>query len=188
MWNKLFKKLQSIVFSRFYTRTKVVIYQYKNSLPIRSALVLIPVNEQNIQDARQFEDPVSFSINTKNFKKGEKGIYGYLNNHCVFRAWIIEGPKKILLHKFYTYQLKENEIYIHSCETAANHRGKGFYPYAISTIAAKYRSEGKKILISTDEKNISSKKGILKAGFEEKFIVSVNVFLGFKKIRASERE
>jgi hypothetical protein len=60
-------------------------------------------------------------------------------------------------------------------------RGKNIYPYVISTIAKQYYPL-KRVVIATEVQNEPSIKGILKAGFEERYRVNVGVRMGKIKI------
>ena len=54
-------------------------------------------------------------------------------------------------------------IVIIDCFTSKNHRGKGYYPILIRHIALQHQGDS---LIYTNDWNIASQKGIIKAGFE----------------------
>lgn len=66
----------------------------------------------------------------------------------------IETPANFVLN---------NPIVIIDCLTSKNHRGKGYYPILIRHIALQHKGN---TLIYTNDWNIASQRGILKAGFE----------------------
>lgn len=69
-------------------------------------------------------------------------------------------------HWAYPYRLKKDEIFIHYCETAPEARGKNIYPHVLSNISEEHKD--KEILISVNDENIASKKGVEKVGFRER--------------------
>jgi CelD/BcsL family acetyltransferase involved in cellulose biosynthesis len=58
---------------------------------------------------------------------------------------------------------------IFDCWTPAADRGRGYYATAIRSAATTLQSEGRSAWIFTDASNVSSLRGILKAGFEYRF-------------------
>ncbi len=66
----------------------------------------------------------------------------------------IETPENFVLN---------HPIVIIDCFTSKNHRGKGYYPILIRHIALQHQGDS---LIYTNDWNIASQKGIVKAGFE----------------------
>ncbi len=61
--------------------------------------------------------------------------------------------------------LREDEAEITGCETLSNFRGKGVYPYVIQRLVSVARQRGiRRIYMKTLETNVSSQKGIKKAG------------------------
>jgi hypothetical protein len=67
---------------------------------------------------------------------------------------------KIFIFSF----MDKNGIHIGPCYTHDNYRGRGYYPYLLTFITSEYKY--KNIYIFCEETNISSQKGILKAGFK----------------------
>lgn len=59
--------------------------------------------------------------------------------------------------------MKRNGIHIGPCETIEKHRGKGVYPYLLNLIQRDFKNP---CFMIVDENNISSIKGVEKAGFK----------------------
>lgn len=59
--------------------------------------------------------------------------------------------------------MSKNEIYIGSCRTLPDERGKGYYPFLIATIQNDFH--GMDFCMFVDEGNDASIRGVEKAGF-----------------------
>lgn len=69
---------------------------------------------------------------------------------------------KIIIFGF----MKTGGLHIGPCFTEPQYRGNGFYPFLLKKIMQDYQNKVSDFYIFCDEKNISSKKGIEKAGFK----------------------
>lgn len=67
--------------------------------------------------------------------------------------------KKIFFFPF----MESNGLHIGPCYTIKERRGEGFYPYLLNYIVK--NNYGEDFYMIVDEKNFSSLKGVLKAGF-----------------------
>ena len=76
----------------------------------------------------------------------------------------------------YALRLKAHQAYIHWCETAPEHRGRGLYPRMLAIMAsyACYELGCQEVFIACRQNNTASVQGILKAGFTY-FCSSVSV-------------
>jgi len=61
----------------------------------------------------------------------------------------------------------DKSYYIFFCHTFSEYRGKNIYPYVLTQICRDVEKKSGVVFISTDVDNISSQKGIEKAGFEK---------------------
>ncbi|MBR2988530.1 MAG: hypothetical protein IKC64_02260, partial [Clostridia bacterium] len=73
--------------------------------------------------------------------------------------------------------MKKNEFEIGPCETKEKFRGQGIYPFVLNRIVCSAQNPGTKFYMIVDESNISSIKGIEKAGFEKRGLVEKTRFL-----------
>jgi len=62
--------------------------------------------------------------------------------------------------------MKKNDLEIGPCWTDADYRGQGIYPTVLRYILSTFKGQFRKFFIFTDEDNIASQKGIIKAGFK----------------------
>lgn len=83
-------------------------------------------------------------------------------------------------YPYKSYKLKDDEVFIHYCETAPMARGLGIYPFVLSKIINDFFN--KKKIISVDAKNTPSIRGIKKVGFKER------ESKGFYKFRKKENK
>jgi ribosomal protein S18 acetylase RimI-like enzyme len=76
-------------------------------------------------------------------------------------------------------RLKEDEAFIHYCETAPEARRNNIYPYVLTKIVDDFKDR-KKIFVSVNAKNVASMKGVEKAGFREAKRWKLLVVLGIR--------
>ena len=90
------------------------------------------------------------------------------------------GPRTIATwHRFGRIHLADGHAYIHYCETAPTHRGRGIYSAALSHIVRTLEAEGADhCFISTTADHAVSRRGIERAGFAEVQRVQVRVAFG----------
>lgn len=132
------------------------------------------VTDDNVDDARIFQGQHSINRFQKFLRRGDHGYYAYLNNQCVHRSWVVSAGV-VKINMFYKKKLDNDEVFIHYCETASWARGQHLYPATLGRIISD--NLGKKIMISVDENNISSRRGVEKAGFRlEEMIRTIAVF------------
>jgi hypothetical protein len=164
--------------TRFYTNETVVLLLHKANIPQTSPVKIIPATSQNVTDILSFQSQRKLDIVRDCMKQGDVGYLAYLNEKCVHRSFVSQGPRRILLHKFIPMEIGANEIFIHLCETDPGARGQNIFAHVLVKIAEDFKE--KKIWISANAENKSSLRSMEKAGFvpfEKKRIV---VILGIK--------
>ena len=136
-----------------------------------------PVTQENVDDAKSFQDDHYLRIFHEFLDRGDEGYYAYLDGKCAHRSWVPHnGIMDVDL--FYNRPMKKNEVFIHWCETAAWARGKNLYPATLARIITDH--PGKRVCISVNEMNTASRRGIEKAGFELQERITSMVVLGMK--------
>lgn len=110
----------------------------------------------------------AYTNNLASFFVIRKFIQNWLNRkvYCIY-ALLADGKLIHVSHVFgkswrYSF-MNKNDILIGMCWTNPDFRGQGIYPSVIKRIASDYRE--RRIWIYCDERNISSVRGIEKAGF-----------------------
>ena len=92
-----------------------------------------------------------------------RGIFRVFEEYDVIKDGIIVS-KAVLISKVPLYRfLPRKGIHLCYCETIPEARGKGYYPMLLSYIQNQHK--GNNLYMIVDEKNISSIRGIEKAGF-----------------------
>ena len=92
---------------------------------------------------------------------GFNGAYGVLcNQHIAHISWLIPAAREIPR----TLALRDDEAEITACVTLPEHRGRNLYPMAISFIAEAVKQEVQTIYMKTKFSNVSSQRGLMKAG------------------------
>lgn len=168
-----------------YTNDCILIYQYKKNVIFE--IEKIPnisvefVNHRNIRDVIYFQSEEYLRVFESFLKMGDVGYYAYLNMNCIHRSWIKFNSQIVETHWAYKFKLKCNQAFIHYCETASEARGMGIYPFVLRKIISDF-NEKYDIFISVDGNNLSSQKGIEKAGFEVVERVKIKVIFGFKYV------
>ena len=165
---------------RLYSDSSVLLMELKNRTPQISPVTIQDVTTINVGDALSFQSTKQVQTFRSFLKYGHKGYYGYLNGRCVHRSWVVLGPGKVLIHKFYSILLKENEVFIQYCETASEARGKNIFAHVLSYIGQQFPAS--RVLISVDNKNHSSIKSMLKAGFVEFDMKRIKMIFGIRFI------
>lgn len=180
MYNFL-KKIIKFMKYRFYINETIIIYSLKNHQKQTSSALIKFVSNNDIKDVLYFQSNRYINIFKNFLLLGDKGYFAYLQDKCIHRSWVKGNQQVVQFHWAYSYQLKENEIFIHYCETAPEARGKNIYPHVLSNIIEEHKNND--ILISVNDKNISSKKGIEKVGFVKKQKIRILIILGLRFVK-----
>lgn len=160
----IIKKMINFIKDRFYTNEIIVLYSLKNYQSQTSIATIKHATGDNLKDILYFQ-PQRYIDIFKNFLSlGDKGYFAYLQDKCIHRSWVKLNEQIVHPHWAYPYKLKENEVFIHYCETALEARGKNIYPHVLSKIIEEHQD--KEILISVNETNIGSIKGVKKWDLE----------------------
>ena len=160
------RKLYKYLKIRIFLKETVVLYRLQNHQIQNSVATIKHATNENLKDVLYFQSQ-RYIDTFKNFLSlGDKGYFAYLQDKCIHRSWLKSNEQIVHPHWAYPYKLKENEVFIHYCETAPEARGKNIYPHVISNIIKEHQD--KDILISVNDENIASKKGVEKVGFRER--------------------
>ncbi len=100
-------------------------------------------------------------------------LFWYLftkGKYCIF--YIMHHGKIIhyshCLPGFFKFPfMTKKDLMIGPCWTDSKYRGQSLYPFALSEITKRYENKVDNIYIFTEDTNIPSQKGILKAGFKQ---------------------
>lgn len=176
--SKLFSKFQRVVLMRLFSRSTVLLLEWKEGLNPTSEVQVLPVTLQNIKDALSFQTEKQVNHFSDFLSRGDRGFYGYLNNTCVHRSWVVRGPANVLLHKFFSIAIKDTEIFIQYCETAPAARGKNIFAYVLNHIVQNFSD--KRVLTSVTLQNASSRRAMEKAGFKEIDRITITMIAGIR--------
>ncbi len=92
---------------------------------------------------------------------GFNGAYGVLcNQHMAHISWLIPAAREVPR----TLALRADEAEITACFTLPEYRGRNLYPMAISFIAEAVKQEVRTIYMKTKFSNLTSQRGLMKAG------------------------
>lgn len=96
---------------------------------------------------------------------GESRAYGvYLDDQLANISWLLmpeHGARRTVRH----IKLRAGEAEIAACVTLPEHRGSHLYPFAIQTLCTIAREAGvRRVFMITGGENVSSQRGILRAG------------------------
>lgn len=180
MFSKLYAKFHRIVLMRIYSDSTVLLLELQNRVAVSSPAEIKAVSPQNVEDALAFESPAQVRKFKTFLQNGHRGYYAYLNNTCVHRSWLMEGPAKAQLHKFYSFDLASREVFIEYCETAPQARGKNIFTHVLAYIGTQYPEH--RVLIGVDADNTSSIRSMQKAGFVETDRKRIRIILGIRKV------
>ena len=180
MIKKVIKKIYIYFKSRIYINETVILFKSFKNIIQTSPAKIVQANYNNLVDILTFQDSKYLKIFRNFLDNGDKGYFAYLNGRCVHRSWVQFGEREVSLAPFIKRKIKQDEAYIHYCETAPEARGKNIYPAVLSRIVNDFKDKYKNIYISTNIKNIASRKGIEKAGFRERERVHLLIIFGIK--------
>jgi hypothetical protein len=174
-------KIRRIIGMRVYTNDVIILFKQKERLPNGSPAKVVPVKNDNVEDARHFQTQQQVNLFRKFLLAGDAGYYAYLDGRCVHRSWVVAHPKKAQIHKFYSFPLTPNQVFIHYCETAKEARGRNIFAAVLTYIGEVYHD--KEVLMSIEHHNKSSIRSATKAGFFPIEKIHVRVTGGVKSIK-----
>ncbi|OCL85623.1 hypothetical protein [Arcobacter porcinus] len=180
------KKTYNYLKIRFYKNETIIVYDLKNYQIQTSVAIIKHATNENLKDVLYFQSKRYINIFKNFLSLGDKGYFAYLEDKCIHRSWVKSNEQVVYPHWAYPYKLKKDEVFIHYCETAPEARGKNIYPHVLSNIIKGHQD--KDILISVNDENIASKKGVEKVGFRERERVKVLILLGMKFIKVKSQE
>ncbi len=135
------------------------------------------VTPENVNDAAAFQNEKYLQSFRSFLEQGDDGYYGYLDGKCAHRSWAVHSAMMVV-DRYYQRPMKENEVFIHWCETAVWARGHNLYPAALGKIIAD--NPNKHICISVNENNVASRRGIEKVGFTVQERIKTKVVFGMQ--------
>ena len=176
----MLNKIVSAIKKRIYCNETIIVYVFRKTSQqnIATDLKIYPVADKNLKDVLSFQDKKYIEIFNNFLKVGDAGYYAYLNSNCVHRSWVKSNEQVVYFHWSLPYRLKNNEVFIHYCETAPNARGKNVFPRVLDYITR--LNKNKEILISVNRNNQASIRGVQKAGFEKKESIQTIVLMGIR--------
>lgn len=176
--SELISKFGRIVLMRIFSRSTVLLLEWKEDKNPQSPVQIQEVTTANVADALGFQSQKQVQQFSHFLQKGDRGYYGYLDNACVHRSWVVSGPAKVLVHKFYSIDLDTAEVFIQYCETAPAARGKNIFAHVLAYMAGKFTD--KRVLTSVNLLNASSRRSMEKAGFIEVDRITITMILGIR--------
>jgi hypothetical protein len=174
---QMLRNLVRRLMSRVYLDETVVLLEHRARTAQASPARIVRANQANIADVLMFQDRRYLRAFRRFLASGDLGYLGYLGDRCVHRSWVRLGPRRVQLHKFAALTLRPGEAFIEYCETAPEARGRNIYAHVLCRVVEDL-GPGTRVLISTNERNGASLRGIGKAGFIPLEKVRVRVLLG----------
>jgi len=174
----LLSKLNRVVLMRIFSRNTVILLEWKENRSPTSGVEIREVTEKNVDDALVFQSHKQVKLFSDFLKRGDHGFYGYLNNFCVHRSWVVSGPAKVMLYKFFSMNINSSEVFIQYCETAPGVRGQNIFAHVLNHVANEFKE--KRVLTSVDLHNASSRRSMEKAGFKEVDRIKIMMILGIR--------
>jgi hypothetical protein len=105
-------------------------------------------------------------------QNGQSQCYGaWLSGRLVHYSWVQLSGSHFIRKARRDVDIKAGEFWIYECLTSPSARGLGIYPYVLTVICRDHLRSGGEGFIYTSEDNVTSQRGILKAGFTWKEIL-----------------
>jgi hypothetical protein len=158
------KKFVSSIQNRIYLRQKYFVYEWvsqQRQLTLPDGFVLVKITDsEGLNKLSITNQPI------KDLISSGVVVFYILSNNLIAHTTMIATKKEHKIDVLAPKMDYEGIGYIGACETAEEHRGKGLYSYTITEAAKHLESIGRKAIITTDELNQASIKGIEHAGFK----------------------
>jgi hypothetical protein len=168
------RKFLSFVKWRFFEHSKYYIFEKKSDsnfkLKIKNFDLKIIYSKKQLLDLKKNGFNIRLLAESFRADLGHKFDKGYIvfcifiNRELAHMSWVTFSKNAEPEIPSVDYA---KESYITGCTTNTKYRGLGLYPYTLCKIFKFVKKRGKKsIKLGSDVKNISSLKGIEKAGFK----------------------
>lgn len=103
---------------------------------------------------------------------GQNLCYGaWLSGRLVHYSWVQISGSHWIRKAGRHVDIRPGEFWIYECRTLPSARGLGIYPYVLTVISRDHLRSGGGGFIYTSQDNVTSQRGILKAGFKLKEIL-----------------
>ena len=110
--------------------------------------------------------PFDGALAAPRLKRGDVCYAGYLEGRLAHYSWVQRSGEHLILEAGATVAIAEGEFWIYHCRTADWARGRGIYPATLARIVNDQFDAGYTVgWVYTTRENISSQKGIARAGF-----------------------
>lgn len=119
--NKILTILKNVFTKNFYLNEKLFLYELHSPISIVSDAKMKKATDTSISDVASFQDKDMVGIYRNLLATSDSGYLAYLDGKCVHISLARPYTKqsnKAFPHFGYTYYLRENEVYVHCCETA----------------------------------------------------------------------
>ena len=126
-------------------------------------LELIPYESVPERDLESLDSYLRVQAMKCLIQEGQLGFVVMRDGVPVHRSFVLQGPRTIQIGGG-PFFLSRHEALIHYCKTDPRHRGRGIYPTVLRSLMAEL--DAQRVYISCDARNMSSIRGIKKAGFE----------------------
>lgn len=142
------------------------IYEWPNAAPIPdSSVFLVPVTSRNVSDAGSLRSERLIQVFRVFLAEGRLGVYAYVEGVLIGHAWA-SRPGRASNNMNTYFRLTESASLIHYCYVAEDYRSRGvFRDMLVSLIGRLHETGCATIMIDTDFRNLSSRRGIEHAGF-----------------------
>jgi GNAT superfamily N-acetyltransferase len=147
----------------------------------QSQITVIRATLDDLDDVGWFQGPNYQAFLRSLLLAGQDVYLAYLEGRCVHRSVVVRGPTHIAEHWSVRLPLATGEAYLHQSMTAPAARGRGVYPYLLSTLAAEYADTH--LIMAILSGNLSSQRAASKAGWRRIAIADYRVTLGIRRSR-----
>lgn len=181
-WSKMFRRVLSVMrtYGRksyyglrhfLYEKTTLHVYAYAAKTAQSADRFLESLEVFLFDDAdyypviSQVDGAVDRRMCETRFKHGDRCCVAFYEKKPVFFCWISFKQMRMAEIR-HSYKLANGEACIYHCYTVTEYRRKGVYSCMLTNICRRLQSEGtSRIYIYAAEHNVSSNRGILRAGF-----------------------
>ncbi|HTK31668.1 MAG TPA: hypothetical protein VL332_06870 [Candidatus Saccharimonadaceae bacterium] len=154
-------------------------------VPLYEGVTVREVGADQVDEARSMEDEATLAYLRGVMARGYRMWFAYADGIVVHRSLILPGPTTYnLWHWTAKLDVPAGEGVILGCATHSKYGGRSIYASVLSRIANDKRWSA--VWGFTEESNMASRKGLIKAGFHEDHVLTVNAWHGFAKVERKD--
>ena len=140
----------------------------KTSIREMGEIRFTPVDADNVGWSQDYRSSAVASNHRRYLDEGKRGILAWHKSQLVGYAWATISHKDHSTVNYF-FRLDKDQALIHDCNVRPDWRGHNIYPAMVKALCQRLQAEDApvRILVDSARSNVSSRRGLAKANFEE---------------------